>query len=92
MGGSIVNRSMGRLDSDKSLIFFDSKDDDDRATVFLDHHGFSPSGVDQLPEMVFCVLGGLCVHGGPCRFIIMVSVLAILAIFAKMFTGRPAWR
>jgi hypothetical protein len=61
---------MGCLDSDKPLIFFDSKDDDDRATVFLDHHGFSPSGVDQPSKIVFRVLGGLRLHGSPCQLVI----------------------
>jgi len=44
MGGCIAIRGTGCLDSDRPLIFFDSKDDD-RATVFLDHDTFSTSGV-----------------------------------------------
>ncbi|AOI96539.1 hypothetical protein WS66_12100 [Burkholderia sp. LA-2-3-30-S1-D2] len=65
---------MGCLDSDKPLIFFDSKDDD-RAIVFLDHDRFSTSGDDQPPEIVFRVLGGLRMHSSSCRFVITCQCL-----------------
>jgi hypothetical protein len=58
---------MSCLDGDKSLIFFDSEDDDDWAAVLLDHHRLSPCCVDQPPEIVFRVLGGLGLHRLPRR-------------------------